>query len=225
MKKVLTLHSRQVTIGGLIILGTIFSGPFFQNGINHKIQTFSQDTEKLLQTPGQTFGEYDGLLPVANRYEAYTRADDRGDAEFFEPSPWMVATVKSGWFYWLSSKDIQGTSLPVTCSTGNCTWTNTTTLGVASRCVRATSEVRTTADARTWGISEQANVTNVDLVNGRLIYRKLRIHSSTSIPSGSVFRSRRDDLPLLVHVGVIFRSRRVHTVLGRDGVRQLLRTW
>ncbi|KAM0335506.1 hypothetical protein ACHAQA_000554 [Verticillium albo-atrum] len=203
---------RLVTVGALLLLSTIFMGPFFQNAIDQEIRAVSLTTEQALaialsgQDPKAGSApepKPDGIMPVANYYDAYINPDDEESPELVEPAPGMVATVKMGWFHSAASEDVQGTAVPTECSTGRCFWRDVVTLGVKSTCVVADVEQLFDEDDNQYGESRQANLSSIRIFGETTIRTDLQTRASLTIPGNSYFKNDSSHLPLLAHVAAI----------------------
>ncbi|KAM0276835.1 hypothetical protein ACHAQH_006311 [Verticillium albo-atrum] len=203
---------RLVTVGAFLLLSTIFMGPFFQNAIDQKIRAVRYTTEQALEIslaiqesdddPDFEL-KLDGIMPVANYYNAYITPDDEKSPDLAEAATEMVATIKMGWFHSVVSDDIQGTAVPTECSTGRCFWHDVVTLGVLSKCVVAEVEQLYDEDDNQYGESRQANISSLRIFDDMTIRTDLQMRASFTIPDASSFKDNSSRLPLFAHVAAI----------------------
>ncbi|KAM0283130.1 hypothetical protein ACHAQH_002611 [Verticillium albo-atrum] len=192
---------RSITLGGILMIASLFFGAFLQNTINQELKSFPTTNET-------------AFLPVNTDFTTPFNHDELQMSNFLVAPMVIQAALAKGWSYYEgTSPEVtsMASHLPIDCPSGNCTWTNVATLRLQSECRKAPFEVKnwTSPDdglVRPYAQSTELNVsmllTDPADPSVRVISR-LFMQPSSSAPSGSAFTSRQRRVPIVAHLAVI----------------------
>ncbi|KAF6809542.1 hypothetical protein CSOJ01_06833 [Colletotrichum sojae] len=195
-------NGHSISVGGILVIGTLYLGSSTQNTILIK-------SDSDYQAPSNVSVDHSARasLPFAHHYGEYMFYDDEGQDRNLNANRTMQAAVLTAWSYYEYPQYLGGrkaSTLPVRCSTTSCRWDNVTTLAVVNTCESANAS---TSDGI--GYSSQAGIkslVNVTVSDGEPATKNayLRLKTSRKVPDNSTFAGYDPD-GVIVHLAAIAR--------------------